>query len=111
MRGRIASDLQAGRTPDEVRAEFVRAYGDWILLSPTRRGLNLLVWVGPVLLLLAGLAVAGVAIRRWTLGAIPAWSPGPAGPTALSNGSASALSAHDRTLLEHALGATDVEPE
>lgn len=65
MRDLIRDQLQAGKTPEEIKAYFVSKYGDWILLSPRPRGLNLVIWVGPFAGALAGLAVAVVAVRRW----------------------------------------------
>lgn len=65
FRSTIARKLQAGETPDEIRADFVRSYGDWILLSPPSRGLGLLPWVVPIAILLVGILSAGLAIRRW----------------------------------------------
>jgi cytochrome c-type biogenesis protein CcmH len=96
MRATIALDLQAGRTPDEIRAGFVRAYGQWILLSPPRRGLGLLAWVLPALFLVAGIAAAGFAIRRWSEGRLEA---------------SSTISSEDRHLLERALRDEEGEPE
>jgi len=64
MRARILGDLRAGRTPDQIRAEFVAAYGDWILLDPPRQGLGLVPWLAPALLGLSGLAVLVHAVRR-----------------------------------------------
>lgn len=71
MRTTIRDMLRQGRTPAEVRAFFVRSYGDWILLSPPSKGLGVLAWAGPVLALLTGAAAAGLAVRRWR----PAGSP------------------------------------
>lgn len=65
MRGVIREQLQAGRSPEEIRAYFLEKYGDWILLSPRPRGLSLLLWIGPFAAAAAGLVVAGMAIRRW----------------------------------------------
>ena len=111
MRAEITADLRSGMSPDQIRAAFVQRYGDWILLSPPRRGLSVLVWLAPALLLLAGLIVAGVAIRRWTVAAdsseVDPGSNGFAG----SVHSADPLSASDRRLLDRALAATDEEPE
>ncbi len=66
MRGVIREQLQAGKTPEEVRAYFLDKYGDWILLSPRPRGLGLLVWIGPFAAAAVGLVVAGLAVRRWS---------------------------------------------
>jgi cytochrome c-type biogenesis protein CcmH len=68
MRAQIAEELRAGRTPDQIRAEFVASYGEWILLSPPQRGLDLLPWLAPAFLGFAGLVVTVLAIRGWTSG-------------------------------------------
>jgi cytochrome c-type biogenesis protein CcmH len=101
MRATIAQRLRAGETPDQIRAWFVTRYGDWILLSPPRRGLSLVVWLIPVLLLIGGAATAVVSIRRWAVagdGSATGSPPGPPGE----------LGDEDRRILERALaGAED----
>ena len=66
MRNVINERLQAGDSREEVIDYFRARYGDWILLSPPKRGLHLFVWVVPILagvLLVAGLVYY---LRRWT---------------------------------------------
>jgi len=88
MRRQIRRELQAGMTADRVRARFVAAYGQWILLSPPKRGLTLTAWLIPPLLLLASAIAAGLTVRRWT------------GPTRPRSGPPKpALSEADRQLL------------
>jgi cytochrome c-type biogenesis protein CcmH len=94
MRETISRDLQAGRTPDQIRARFVASYGEWVLLSPPRHGVDLAVWVLPALLLVSGLAAGAVAVRRWTSGA-----RGDAGPAEGQR----TLSPGDLRLLDRAL--------
>ncbi len=65
MRGVIRAQLQAGKSSEEITAYFLSKYGDWILLAPRPRGLNLVVWVGPFAGAIVGLAVVGLAVRRW----------------------------------------------
>jgi cytochrome c-type biogenesis protein CcmH len=64
MRSEIESQLQAGRTPDEVRAFFVERYGEWVLLAPTREGLNLLPWLVPVVGVVLGVGLWVYLLRR-----------------------------------------------
>ncbi|OLD39439.1 MAG: hypothetical protein AUI57_03260 [Candidatus Rokubacteria bacterium 13_1_40CM_2_68_8] len=52
--------------PAEVRQYFVDRYGEWILLSPPRRGFNLLVWLFPLAAVVVGLATVTLLVRRWT---------------------------------------------
>ena len=66
MRDVVRDKLRAGETPDEVRAYFVSKYGEWILLEPTMTGLNILLYVIPVLLVIGGLVLVGFLVRRWT---------------------------------------------
>ncbi len=65
MRAVIRAELEAGRTPEEIRAYFVSKYGDWILLSPRPRGLTWLLWIGPFAGAAGGLLVAVRTARRW----------------------------------------------
>ena len=66
MRGVIKERLAMGERPDEVVRYFVDKYGDWILLSPPRRGFSLLVWIFPFVAVLTGLAIVALVLRRWT---------------------------------------------
>lgn len=66
MRLVVRDQLQAGKTPDEIRSYFVSRYGEWILLEPKMTGLNILLYVFPVALVIGGLVVVVVLVRRWT---------------------------------------------
>jgi cytochrome c-type biogenesis protein CcmH len=66
MRAIIRERLAAGESPDAVQRYFVQRYGEWILLSPPRRGFNLLVWLLPLVAVAAGLAIVAILIARWT---------------------------------------------
>lgn len=67
IRTRIAAELRAGRTPDQVRRELTASYGDWIVLAPPRRGWSLLPWLVPSLAAGSGVAVVVALARRWTV--------------------------------------------
>lgn len=56
--------VSEGKTDQEIREYFVARYGEWVLLQPKAEGVNLLVWLGPVALLLGGAYVISRQVRR-----------------------------------------------
>jgi cytochrome c-type biogenesis protein CcmH len=79
MRALIRERLAAGDRPAEVMAYFVQRYGDWVLLSPPARGLNLLLWLAPFGAVMGGLALVVTITRRWRrLSGAPAPEAAPA---------------------------------
>jgi cytochrome c-type biogenesis protein CcmH len=72
MRAVVRDRLRAGETPDQVKAYFASKYGEWILLEPTMKGLNILLYAIPVLLVVGGLALVAFLVRRWTASESPA---------------------------------------
>jgi cytochrome c-type biogenesis protein CcmH len=66
MRQIIREQLGQGKSRAEIESYFVERYGESVLLDPPKRGFNLLIWGWPILILLVGLAVVGVAMTRWT---------------------------------------------
>ena len=65
LRQEIAQKLRAGESPAQIRAGFVAAYGDSVLMSPPRQGVTGAVYYLPVLVLAAGLITAFLLLRRW----------------------------------------------
>jgi len=72
MRAVVRDRLRSGETPEQVKAYFASKYGEWILLEPTMTGLNILLYVLPVVLVIGGIALVAVLVRRWTA---PATTP------------------------------------
>jgi cytochrome c-type biogenesis protein CcmH len=64
MREEIAERVRAGQTDEQIRAFFVARYGEWVLLEPTRSGLNLLPWALPIVAVAAGLLIWFALVRR-----------------------------------------------
>ena len=56
LRQQIREQLQAGRSPDEIRRYMTDRYGDFVLYRPPVNERTALLWIGPALLLGAGLA-------------------------------------------------------
>lgn len=61
----VRERLAAGETPEEVEAYFVSRYGEWILLQPRARGINLIVYALPGIVLLLGFFLARNRLRKW----------------------------------------------
>lgn len=66
MRGVVRDRLRAGESPEQIKAYFVGRYGEWILLEPKMTGLNIVLYVLPVALIVAGLIIVVLLVRRWT---------------------------------------------
>lgn len=64
MREEIGAQLAAGRTDEQVRAFFVERYGEWMLLDPPRRGLNLVPFLFPIVAVAVGAATWIAVVRR-----------------------------------------------
>jgi cytochrome c-type biogenesis protein CcmH len=62
MKAEVREKLAAGYDQEQILASFERSYGEFVRLDPPMRGVNWLVWLGP----LAGLAVGGAAVA-WAL--------------------------------------------
>lgn len=78
MRNLVRELVEQGKSREEILAYFVSRYGEFVLLSPTKRGFNLLVWVLPFLALIGGGCGVYLVVRRWTEGreaAAPAVDP------------------------------------
>jgi cytochrome c-type biogenesis protein CcmH len=96
MHALVREKLAEGQTPDEVRAYFVSRYGEWILLQPQPRGINLLVYALPIVILVVGFFFARNRLRKWA-------SSGEAGS---AQASAVELEAEDEQWLKDALRET-----
>lgn len=64
MRKIVEERAASGQSPEQIRDYFVARYSEWILLSPPRRGISLLVWVLPGAALLTGGLLALAMARR-----------------------------------------------
>jgi cytochrome c-type biogenesis protein CcmH len=82
MRQEIAQKLRAGESADQIRAGFVAAYGESVLMSPPRQGVAGVVYFLPLLVLAAGSITAFMLLRRWLRAPRP--EPPGAGPPRLS---------------------------
>lgn len=72
MRAVVRERLAAGDSEEEVLAYFVSKYGQWVLLDPPKEGFNLVVWLGPLALLLGGAAFLAKVFTGWLRASGPA---------------------------------------
>lgn len=60
----VRERLVAGDTDEEIRYYVVERYGDYVLLTPPFNAATFMLWVGPVIILIAGIGVAVWSFRR-----------------------------------------------
>jgi cytochrome c-type biogenesis protein CcmH len=64
LRRQIREMLGAGRSEREILDYMTERYGDFVLYRPPLKPTTVLLWVGPALMLLVGVAVLVVVLRR-----------------------------------------------
>src|SRR5207247_2618838 len=80
MHRRVVALAQAGKTGPQILDAFVRENGIAILMAPPKRGLNLIGYVVPPVVLIVAAGILALVMRRWTRTA--ATDPVPAQPVA-----------------------------
>jgi len=79
MKAEVREKLAAGYDREQILASFERSYGEFVRLDPPMRGVNWLVWVGPIAVLVAGGAAVAWALKRSSRTSGAADAIGPAG--------------------------------
>ncbi len=59
----VRERLVAGDTDEQIREAVVARYGEYVLLRPTADGANLVLWLAPAAMLLAGLGLGWTVLR------------------------------------------------
>jgi cytochrome c-type biogenesis protein CcmH len=67
----ISRRIKAGDTRSEIEQRLVANFGPAILASPPRHGFDLLAWWLPIVAVVGGAAVLGVAVWHWSRGREP----------------------------------------
>jgi len=65
IRDQISQELTAGEHQSQILSGLVAAYGPGILEKPEASGVGLVVWVLPVILVVAAVAGLAIAFTRW----------------------------------------------
>jgi len=93
LRQQVRGMISDGKSDDEIRGYMVDRYGDFVLYKPPFKATTLLLWGGPALLLLVGLALLVRLVRDRRRAPAPA-----------------PLSAEDRARAEALLAGTTKDP-
>lgn len=65
IRAEVNRRIEAGETDEAIRDYLVGRFGTDVVLTPSASGVTGLVWVLPVVLVVAGGVALGFAFRRW----------------------------------------------
>ncbi len=68
MRAIVRERIAAGDDNDTVRQYFIDRYGDWVLLDPPLNRKTILLWAGGGVILLVGVGLIFIRMRRSTRG-------------------------------------------
>ncbi len=64
LRREVLAQMQAGRSDAQIKQYLVARYGEFVLYRPRVEARTWLLWFGPALLLLLGLALLVLVVRR-----------------------------------------------
>ncbi len=76
----ILKDVQQGKANPAILQDLVDRFGVHVLASPPATGFNLTVWVLPGVVLIIGLAIVLLIVRRWRAKNSAPTEEGTAGP-------------------------------
>ncbi len=108
MKAQVKDLLAQGYDQEQILAYFENSYGEFVRLEPPLRGVNWLVWLGPLIALAAGFGVLAWTLRaRRSSGAGEAAEPLPSPGTLPDDPE---LARHVRRVRELAYGWPDGRP-
>ena len=75
LRREVFNLMREGRSDAEIKTFLVERYGEFVLYRPPFSGANLLLWLAPAIVLLAGAVVLVFVVRRRAAGNRAALDP------------------------------------
>ncbi len=66
LKNQVREMVKTGQSQEEIVDYMVKRYGDFVLYRPPVKATTILLWVGPFLLLLIGLTILVVNLRKRT---------------------------------------------
>jgi cytochrome c-type biogenesis protein CcmH len=64
LKNQVREQLRQGKSEDDIIKYMVARYGDFVLYRPPVKGITALLWFGPLLLVVAGLAGLMLYLRK-----------------------------------------------
>lgn len=64
LRQQVFEQMQTGKTDAQIKVWLTDRYSDFVLYDPPLRGGTVLLWFGPLLVLLAGAIAVALIVRR-----------------------------------------------
>jgi cytochrome c-type biogenesis protein CcmH len=64
LRNQVRDQMRAGRSDAQIRDWLTQRYGDFVLYRPPLKATTVLLWFGPVLLLVIAITALVVTVRR-----------------------------------------------
>ena len=65
IKGKICELMMQGKSDEEIKAYFVKRYGEWILRAPPVSGFNIVLWVLPGTAIVTGLFWVLYRSKNW----------------------------------------------
>jgi cytochrome c-type biogenesis protein CcmH len=81
LRNQIFQLMQQGKSDEEIKQYLVARYSDYVLYDPPLKPGTMLLWFGPLLILLGGAGVVLMAIRKRSRAGIAADTSSDSAPT------------------------------
>ena len=64
-RATIAQKLAQGESEEQIIRYFVAQYGEQVLVTPTKSGFNLVAWILPFAVIIAGGGIIYLSLKKW----------------------------------------------
>jgi cytochrome c-type biogenesis protein CcmH/NrfF len=72
MRKELAAAIEKGDSDDSILQQFADKYGTTVLAAPGKKGFDLVAWIMPGAVLVAGICLIWFLVRKWKYRVAPA---------------------------------------
>ncbi len=72
MRKELVAAIASGGSDDSILQQFADKYGNTVLAAPTKKGFDMVAWIMPGAVLLGGIWLTAILVRKWKYRVAPA---------------------------------------